>query len=586
MSDEDSLAETGPSTNDYYASEFRQHLAQFRSHLTGSDGKRLLPSYIPPTGYWTSLEKDAFFHGLSIYSRFRPDLIASCICTKSVVDVCAYIDALEEGISRSTMRHTERTAIEGSMEVSDAWVQWEEKRSADLVLLECDWEEENYEKQKDGREEDMENDWIKEKTLRQLDIHDLTVFETILRTGQSESGYESADHSLPSARFPTTDEMIDPVLLEISGPVEEKTISPSELSPTSRRRFQKRLYMRKKRAEKEGNEFTSVATKLRPGRKARVGASQKRRPKIENSSYEGNHGEDFMNLDHAVNPHAISESRDTRQNSEPSDDSIGHARHNKGGLTKPYKIRKEFASQGIDVDFLSQGDLGLFHYSTLGRLMELYKSGYSKSKTSLASTVSMDTIRLMTALAIEFISEVVHRTIIFCEQERTMKGNIKVYGRMRDDITSENVDRVLEMMGSKGLTKARYFADLLHEGMAIVPGAPGDLKDDSQGSRDCNLSSFDKNSDGDGENEYSSPCSQDKSFSPLSLARELHPLLIHLPKSFTNRDPLLEDTLMPIDTNETELLNELQEEQEIDDVDGNLARIYESKLWKKLSGGI
>ena len=40
----------------------------------------------------------------------------------------------------------------------------------------------------------------------------------------------------------------------------------------------------------------------------------------------------------------------------------------------------------------------------------------------------------MTAIIEEFISEVVHRTIISREQNKSMKGNIKVYGRSHDEV--------------------------------------------------------------------------------------------------------------------------------------------------------
>lgn len=433
MSDEDSPAESESSINDHYASEFRQHLAQVQAHLAGNDGKALHPSYIPPTGYWTSLEKDAFFHGLSIHSRFRPDLIAVCVRTKSVVDVCAYIDALDKGLSKNAAVQSVRAEIEGSVEVSDAWVQWEEKRAVDLISLEYDWEEEMLEKQREeGGDEGVQEGnsrryWNQEKTMRRLDVHHLRVMEAIIRDGE---GGEPADHSSPSARAHITDEMIDPVL-EISGvslpapeisclhssngesaqflplvgqdhdsftkisqpdtldPVEEPTMNPSEFSPTSRRRLQKRLYMRKKRAEKTGSEFTSVGAKLRPGRKAKEMKSSKPRRRIyknENNSPEDDPDADSMNIDDGPMDLLLSAaSQDTIEDSEQEEDednATERARHSKSGLTKPYKIKKEFASQEIDASVLLQGNLGLFHLSTLSRLMTFVLSPDSCKPTT------------------------------------------------------------------------------------------------------------------------------------------------------------------------------------------------------------
>ena len=42
-----------------------------------------------------------------------------------------------------------------------------------------------------------------------------------------------------------------------------------DLSPASRRRLRKRMYMRKKRAEERGETMNEVVQKLRPGRKAK-----------------------------------------------------------------------------------------------------------------------------------------------------------------------------------------------------------------------------------------------------------------------------------------------------------------------------
>lgn len=64
----------------------------------------------------------------------------------------------------------------------------------------------------------------------------------------------------------------------------------------------------------------------------------------------------------------------------------------------------------------------------------LYKSGYDEPTTTTTTTISADTIRLLTVVIEEFTSEIVHRIIIFREQDRIMKGDIKVYGRSHDEV--------------------------------------------------------------------------------------------------------------------------------------------------------
>jgi hypothetical protein len=58
---------------------------------SGNDGTPLSPSFLPSNGVRNPQEKDALFHALYIYSRFRPDLISHEIKTKSVPDVCNYL---------------------------------------------------------------------------------------------------------------------------------------------------------------------------------------------------------------------------------------------------------------------------------------------------------------------------------------------------------------------------------------------------------------------------------------------------------------------------------------------------------------
>lgn len=158
----------------------------------------------------------------------------------------------------------------------------------------------------------------------------------------------------------------------------------------------------------------------------------------------------------------------------------------------------------------------------------------------------------------------------------------------RWQITPENVDHVLEMMGVKGLTKAQYFATLLDEEMPTTSekeSGPGD--EYSASDNDDPLDQDSMGADGSGENENDLLHLRDLASFPalLSLQRELHPPLIHLPKSFTNGNSSLEESLVLMDVDETELLNELQEEQQLDDADGTLAKKYEAELWKNSRRG-
>lgn len=113
-----------------------------RARVSLNDEQPLLPAFFPPSSYWTSHEKDLFFHGLAVYSRFRPDLIAESIKTKSTLDVCLYLDMLQSASSSipSQKPGSLRSSLEPAMEVSSQWIQNEEQIGAALIQLEsCTW---------------------------------------------------------------------------------------------------------------------------------------------------------------------------------------------------------------------------------------------------------------------------------------------------------------------------------------------------------------------------------------------------------------------------------------------------------------
>lgn len=189
-----------------YVSQFRAHLAEVRAHLAGVVGDEPPPSFIPPTGYWTPSEKNAFFHSLGVCSRFRPDLVAASIGTKSILDVCAYIDILDEAIARDGHFLLPRSVLPSAMEVSNAWVLREESLAEDLIPLETSWEREKLLLQREEEisikkslqvdappieqgpvvetletwERDRRRCWNIEDTLSKLECHRLKIMERIL----------------------------------------------------------------------------------------------------------------------------------------------------------------------------------------------------------------------------------------------------------------------------------------------------------------------------------------------------------------------------------------------------------------------
>jgi len=128
-----------------YLSGLLDNVGNTQDHLAGNDGTPLLPSYLPPNAVWTPREKDTFFHALSIYSRFRPDLISHEIKTKSVPDVCNYLSVLQLAASQeeTTISYSQwRQNLPIAMEVSPEWIAMEEEAACTVIAQGEDWQRE------------------------------------------------------------------------------------------------------------------------------------------------------------------------------------------------------------------------------------------------------------------------------------------------------------------------------------------------------------------------------------------------------------------------------------------------------------
>lgn len=125
---------------DIYISMFENHTDHIRRHQAGVDEwKSVFPtSVIEPRTTWTPEEKSAFFRGLAIYSRLRPDLIAESIChaggQKSAADVGAYIAVLERASRQKGRPSDWRANMPAARVLTKRWRLFEEE-CADMLLM-------------------------------------------------------------------------------------------------------------------------------------------------------------------------------------------------------------------------------------------------------------------------------------------------------------------------------------------------------------------------------------------------------------------------------------------------------------------
>ncbi|KAI5124968.1 hypothetical protein M0805_007394 [Coniferiporia weirii] len=719
--------------NANYVKLFQTHLTRVSDHLNGVNTGHgpCLPSFVPPAGYWTSEDKDLFFHALSTHSKLRPDLIAAEIPGKSVVDVCVYLDLLAEASAREP-RKWKRSSFHPALEVSEKWVQFEESQVRTMAALGAKWEKEHRmerranalrdertalrdqigERIAKGRDREYEKrrsmvfkefqamqeaQWEKEDYMGELcDVH-LTVMDSILREAEEPSENTPVDQgpasSLPKATSLIPDSVTDPALLAISGPsyihpasgehetqhfsttvsrpptisahlptftsqedasnrtipaipsqpfpeVPSGSFSPddtnvlSSLSPRSRRRHQKRLYMRRVRAERSGHVVSASVARLKPGRKA-----NKEREHAFGREKAGEAGDEQQerNMDLDTN---LEEAGFTIQEEDgkeeyfdlhsgkegfdgfPGDGSDGLDRgiddvndfdgtqsvfrQNVGGATLPYRIRKELFSFGYNTAGLDSDGLGLFHLTALRRVMNLNAS-LRDVQDDVASCISAPTIKMLHAEVVCFVTDLLRRTIAIHEQQRRLKKHTKVW-RLQESqkrLRVSTIHQALEMMDA-ARDKRHHFESLtsrltalhkptgksLRKSKEISPSLGEEQDSDNSDVGDSRLQGS-AQSDTEGDANVLTGCRVRAPLPQLRVYREINiPYVWHSSHSHLEPNPYdssvslpveSSDDLMPDMADDNLLLDELLKEEDIDSADVEAAKSAEAELWTRFS---
>ncbi|KAK0195587.1 hypothetical protein F5146DRAFT_1026226 [Armillaria mellea] len=388
-----------------------------------------------------------------------------------------------------------------------------------------------------------------------------------------------------------------------SPPNHEPTPDLSQLSPKSRRRLQKRLYMRRKRAEVNGGEVVHNIGKLRPGRKQKPMLPKKRKKttaeeKLSNEYIQS--GEEICDDEEArmqlsEKDHATpTQERDVSCG--PSTQTLGNTRcavevdtrvpeaefHHRraSGKTEAAKFKQLLEERGVDATFLHQIDLGLLNVSPLGRLMKMYKSAYEPTDHPTVNTsISADTFRLLHAIIVEFTTNVIHRSIVYREQDNLLKANKKVWKDDKHDILPQHIKYALHMMGMPHLLNSeRSFEG---DENAVDAGKEGneptsDSESSSTEAAEKNEEEDDKEEGTNSDSEGSIGWDEQVDSVALPLHREMNPAIVRLSSEL---DSSSEDIFMSFDTDEELLMEELEEEADLDEQDTLLEQRYQQDLW-------
>ncbi|KAI9454810.1 hypothetical protein F5148DRAFT_984973 [Russula earlei] len=595
----------------YLAEHLATHISATRHHLTGAPDhpeKPYKPSFHPPTGYWSSAEKALFFRALSVHSRFRPDLIAASIGTKSTADVAVYLSLLREGAARTAIARDRHPAAH---EVSAALVDFEDRCAAPICAAEParalealkmareeaarsvqnslrarrgqgdidgvrDWEGQRVRAEAFRRwREEREVEWAREDLLSRFDSVGLQVLDRMLRLDEAKADPDGEEEERdvrmrrtlsgarppvagPSTQHPSTpasSPAIEPhgttstaLVVSIANDDTEVIADtiPSNLSPASRRRAYKRLYMRRKRAEASGGVAQLDPARLKPGRKASA-TSKFMRPRSE------------------------------------GEDSKGRRR----GHTRQYKIQSMLERHGIGAEYLHTNGLGLFHLGALSRLMRLYPCLDASRPEGVAESIAAETIQMLHALVVQFTRSIVRRAITLRELEFALLSHSKLWRLGKRVVRPPHVRRALELSGAARLSKRTHFEGLLE-------------RFSEEGSTD---------SDDDEDLPLAVRAGMEKALAKMRSSRKPVPAMrlrsgtglqtiapctprlctcptwSHLPiRSASMREEEEEEELMPAETDDEALAVELHEDAKLDEADARAASQYEAGVWRELLG--
>ncbi|KAI0372283.1 hypothetical protein BV20DRAFT_991941 [Pilatotrama ljubarskyi] len=437
----------------------------------------------------------------------------------------------------------------------------------------------------------------------------------------------SAHFQLPTPPFPPSEHPLTtepaPTLLSsavivppsTSAPMEEGSIAGDEpeedvasMSPASRRRYQKRLYMRRKRAQAAGGVANENTGRLKPGRKPKQRPPKKSDlPRAESQAAPGSSP---MVVDTPL-PHEAEEATGGGER--------GAFRHPKmSGMTLPYKRQAQFASIGIDAQRLYQEGIGLFHLQSLSKLMQTYNQLHDVPP-EVGSQISVDTIKTLHAIVVQFVAEVMSRAITFREQERIAKLQTKAWHiKENQNISAANVKHALALYGADSLDKRAHFASLLKklglekdvEGEEDVVEEQDEYEVADALSPEVPLFSLPDGEAVDAEQEAPRANVQDEApLQPLPLLRMLFPPFMNSPTLdlteadedgivdpavympwpsssllSTSAEPPREEDLLPEQIDEVALVAELLEDENIEKDDRLREVEAEKALWARFGG--
>ncbi|KZS95542.1 hypothetical protein SISNIDRAFT_483773 [Sistotremastrum niveocremeum HHB9708] len=410
---EDTTEQDTPQEHSGYYKNWKQHIADTRSHLVGvltpNDPLFSTEDDLEESSQssWTTTEQNAFFHALSVHSRLRPDLIAHEVGAKTTSDVCRYIDMLDAGVEEVLSMEAEldggdtdhdepeeawkswritRRAFPSAREVSDEWLDLEELQARVIQELSHTGHSISLKRESENQ---AGGDKKRHRRMEKCQVLDQLSAKDLARLSKLASAVSIDDEA--------------PVLA--SSPARAEETALEDLTPKERRKLKDRLYRRKQRAAKRGEAFDEVEEwkqikELRRGPTVRS----------------------ILVSSPQVPFYGDGEEADEPQDVEGIDD-----------LTPN--------------DILEDG-LHMFHLSRFSKLVRAFTPpALSRRSKTIPRRISYALLIILRAYLEAYLTDLIGRLITYVEQEERRTAHTKVFRAKKDIIRSYHVKHTASLMG-------------------------------------------------------------------------------------------------------------------------------------------
>ncbi|KAF8479892.1 hypothetical protein JB92DRAFT_3133407 [Gautieria morchelliformis] len=624
----------------------RVHLSHFLANTSNPCLESYPASFVEPGAYWSGAQKDSFFRSLARHSRWKPDLIAEDIGgDKSMADVCSYIELLEQGSRRESPKSRSRDAYPTAHEVSEEWVAVENAAAEALCAKETEWQETAL-KQRRARERKELKKTMRMEVIRESppeggeDLmsgpHSLKRKRLASNKEDSEVWYdrykarkrelrglwkrEDILSVLDSRYLKTMDKMVqilensqaDKAIKGGSKPDLDDSGRDNGLSPTSRRRLQKRLWARRKRAIESGlpvSEASMEIVRLKRGRKPKA------KPVDDQDHAKEDIPETYVGVDFQGAPAKLPHPPPSfeSQPSEIQGDAVNESGDKDGASDesesaakrKPYGWGKLEARQVSGVTLRTDG-MDLFHMEKFASIMSFLNHVHGLSNdadhidevadsSKELTTISYPLLRLLRACVIQFVTCLVSHVVLHKDVETRQKRRIHdlFLTGGAEEIRAENVRECLRHMDRETSTKP-FFTEL----KCIVKKAIAahTQSEEETGSEPDDRDGSDETGSADG---GSSDVGTDHNVSSTGFASvRFNRLTQHAfpppgddshaaDPLFWNPDVLSifggeRGSLLPDETDESGLQKDLRAEEKVEEADREAAHRYERELWEEI----